>query len=252
MRNQLDTDRSGKVSFEEYAFRFGRKLQVQRQRYRAIFLAPCKSCDLHGRWTSPAAAEGARSLQRRSPPSRAAAHWPRRRRRRTPQATGRRTSRTQRAGARDGPAGGPRRPAAAARAGRAGRWWWRPSPPPWSSSSSPPSWPRGPTPRPAACSTGRGELPGSAPRPPPPPPSGLRPWGGVDAACAMFLLRPRLRPGPGPAPARCYDAPLRGRRPRGAGRRGSVVMCSASCALRTRRPQTKGTRIGGTRPGGRG
>jgi hypothetical protein len=28
VRNQLDSDRNGRISFEEYAFRFGRKLQV--------------------------------------------------------------------------------------------------------------------------------------------------------------------------------------------------------------------------------
>ena len=36
VRNQLDSDRNGRISFEEYAFRFGRKLQVPPKQPRLV------------------------------------------------------------------------------------------------------------------------------------------------------------------------------------------------------------------------
>ena len=40
LRNQMDQDRNGKISFEEYAFRFGRKLQMELARRRREKLVP--------------------------------------------------------------------------------------------------------------------------------------------------------------------------------------------------------------------
>jgi hypothetical protein len=82
MRNQLDTDRSGKISFEEYAFRFGRKLQANAN----ISKIKNSSCCVHPlrrmvdtrvhRWTLLAADVAAQILQRSPRSNPAAARWP--------------------------------------------------------------------------------------------------------------------------------------------------------------------------------
>jgi hypothetical protein len=82
MRNQLDTDRSGKISFEEYAFRFGRKLQANAN----ISKIKNSSCCVHPlrrmvdtrvhRWTLLAADVAAQILQRSPRSNPGAARWP--------------------------------------------------------------------------------------------------------------------------------------------------------------------------------